>query len=375
MRLLFFVLVFILFALSGVGRASETAVERGLFVSVLEQPTVLSDRQAITDLVSFSKKNNVKILFVQVYRANKAWFPSSIADSSPYRLYLQSLGEDPFAFLIRQAHQEGIEVHAWLNMLSLAENKDAPVLKKYGPSILTKNLTPKRTLDDYKIDNQFFLEPSDKRVQKELLLIVREVLHAYPGLDGIQFDYIRYPDTAPHYGYSSDNIQRFKKAMGVKTIDDKSKAWHDWKRRQVTDFLRALVKETRALRPKIHISTTGCMSYIRAYEEAFQDWPNWVRSGLAEFVTIMSYPDTAEDFQKSILDAQKRVMDFSKIKIAIPAYKAVIAPHIFKEELDSCLTSGSGGCIIFYYGILKANPSLENYFTPSQEKTRELNRP
>ena len=55
-----------------------------------------------------------------------------------------------------------------------------------------------------------------------LARIVEELLRAYPDLDGIQFDYIRYPDLYPHYGYTKVNMQRFTKASGIKIIDDDS---------------------------------------------------------------------------------------------------------------------------------------------------------
>lgn len=339
---------------------SEDAPRRGLYVSVIQNPQTLSSREEVLQLIDFAKQARVKILFVQIYRANQAWFPSTVADQTPYEKCLKSFAEDPLAFLIRKAHHEGIEVHAWLNLLSLSTNTKARIIARYGPEVLTRNLKPKNKLTDYKIDNQYFLEPGDPRVREDLVRIVDEILRAYPALDGIQFDYIRYPDVNPHYGYTKANVERFREATGLTTIDDKSKVWADWKRDQVTELLQMLVKKARALRPQIQVSTTGCMPLIRAYAEAFQDWPSWIARGLVDFVTVMNYsPDPAE-FARWNATLKTKVSESEKIKMAVGAYKLVRSPKVFEKEWRLCEEQQSA-CVVFFYGSLLENPALSRF--------------
>ncbi len=341
---------------------------RGLFVSLIQNPPTLSSREAIIKLVDFAKQAGIKILFVQIYRANQAWFPSKVGDSSLYKVASKALREDPFAFLIQSAHGAGIEVHAWLNMLSLSANEDAPLLKKYGPDILTRNLEEKKTLADYKIDSQYFLEPGDPRVRSELVAMVEEIVRAYPQLDGVQFDYIRYPDSHPRYGYTPVNMDRFKQTTGLARIKEGSRAWNDWKRAQVTELLTLLVKKARSLHPKIQVSATGCMSYARALHEAFQDWPSWVNTGLVDFVTVMNYnPDPAE-YERWNGVAKTKVTDLKKLYLGVPAYKLVRSPEIFGKEWQSCENSGSGLCAVFHYGSLLEDPALEGPLFGHAEK-------
>ncbi len=355
--------LFIIITFTSVVFAADQKPQRALFVSVIEKENVLASRGAINRLIDYSVKANIKTLFIQVYRANMAWFSSNVADQKPYEQCLSLVGEDPFALLIRKAHAKGIQVHAWVNLLSLSKNIKAPILNKYGPEILTRNLYPKKTLTDYAIDQQYFLEPGDLRVRKELETMVTELLTAYPDLDGIQFDYIRYPDAFPDYGYTEMNMSRFKKSTGNKSIDGKSKAWLDWKRTQVTELLAKLVRKARSIRPKIHVSTTGCMSYSRAYFEAFQDWPSWINNGLVEFVTVMSYPDNMPDFEKNIVDAQKRVSDLTKLKLGVGAYKFLKTPDLFFQQFERCEASDVSACVVFYYGNLVESPAMGKYLT------------
>jgi uncharacterized lipoprotein YddW (UPF0748 family) len=336
----------------------DEPMRRGLFVTVLQDPPVLSSRGEISKLINFAKRARINILFVQIYRANKAWFPSNVADPEPYETCLKNVSEDPLKLLIKEARAAGIEVHAWLNMLSLSKNKDALLLKRYGPDILTRNIKNKRTLEDYEIDNQYFLEPGDLRVRGALLNLVGEILTAYPELDGIQFDYIRYPDKDPAYGYTKMNIERFKEVTGIDAVEESLPAWQDWKRDQVTGFLEELIKKTKSIRPDIQISTTGCAPYARAYHEAFQDWRSWLKRGLVDFVTLMSYSTDTAEFKKYVNEAKKNAVDFKKVNIAIGAYEMVGSSETFAKEYTLCDEAGPGACVIFHYGSIVEDPAL-----------------
>ncbi|MDD5136335.1 MAG: family 10 glycosylhydrolase [Candidatus Omnitrophica bacterium] len=345
---------------------SESLPRRGLFVSMIQEPSVLARRADIDKLLDFAKKGRVNILFVQTYRANQAYFPSRIADPSPYRVSMKNISQDPLRLLIKEAHRAGIEVHAWLNMLSLGENKDAPLLKKYGTGILTRNAKRKKRLEDYEIDEQYFLEPGDMRVRKDLCDMVGEILVAYPELDGIEFDYVRYPDEKPFYGYTKTNITRFKGATGIKKIEEGDRAWKDWKRAQVTECMELFALKARGIRPRIQISATGCMPYSRAYHEAFQDWPSWLDRGLLDFVTVMDYSPDPSEFNDWIAAARTKTKNFNKVNIGVGAYKLAGSPKILEEEFRLAESSGGFACTIFHYGSLVKNPDLANLFLRRQ---------
>jgi uncharacterized lipoprotein YddW (UPF0748 family) len=314
---------------------------RGLFVTVVQEPVILSSREEVEKLVDFAVKARVDELFVQIYYAGRR-VPE----------------EDVFAFLIKKAHAAGIKVHAWLNILSLGSNKDALILKKYGPDILTRNRKAKRSIEDYRIDGQYFLEPGDERVREALSGVVGDVVRAYPDLDGVQFDYIRYPDTNPAYGYTAENMERYKKATGCQAIGECDKAWKEWKRDQVTGLLDILGNKARSINPGIQVSATGCMPYVRAYYEAFQDWPRWVDSGIVDFVTIMSYSPYPDEFGRWIAKAKGKVKDFRKVNIGLGAYKLAGSPGIFEKEFRTSEASEAGGVVIFHYGSLCEDPAL-----------------
>ncbi|MFH0854921.1 MAG: family 10 glycosylhydrolase [Candidatus Omnitrophota bacterium] len=350
----------LLFLFSPIARCEGALAGSGLFVMALDEPQALSSRREISKLVNLAKRIRARVIFIQIYRGNRSWFASKIADPAPYNACLENVSEDPLGLLIKQAHSLGIEVHAWLNILSLSRNKNAPILRKYGFSVLTRDLKEKKGPEDYRIDGQYFLEPGDIRVRGELSGIVEEVVRAYPDLDGIQLDYVRYPDKNPAYGYTAMNMERFRKATGAKHIEEDSHVWQDWKSAQVTAMLERLVQAARRIRPNIRISVTGCMPIQRACSEAFQDWPSWLNRKLVDFVTVMDYSPEPSEFKRWISAIKDKVDDFRKVKIGIGAYKLGNLPEEFKEELRFSEKLEAGGYVIFHYSSLTENPALVN---------------
>ena len=343
-----------------------------LLVSTIQDPQVLSSAHEMEKLVAFAKNAGLDTLFIQVYRANRSWFPSAYADATPYQKCSQGVAQDPFALLIAQSHAQGLKVFAWFNVLSLSENKDAPILKRYGPEVLTRNAEKKKELSDYKIDNQFFLEPGDRRVRHDLLGIVEEMVRRYPDLDGILFDYIRYPDVKPAYGYTTANMARFKNTTGSSDIREKNELWRKWKRDQVTELLGTLIKKARSISPKISVAAAGCVSYVRAYDEAFQDWPSWVNNGLVDFVVLMNYPIDLKEFERNSAEAKGKVNDFKKVKIAVGAYKLLKMPEMFAQQLLSAKNTDGGGRVVFHYGSLCDEPLLETVLVSDMDPKTQM---
>jgi uncharacterized lipoprotein YddW (UPF0748 family) len=327
--LVFFLSSALFFGASSVSQAAEKA----LFVSVLETPPPLESKANVDSLIERAKEGGYKTLFVQVYRANKF-------------LIKMDGGTDTFGYLIRRAHAQGLRVHAWFNLLSLSASDKAPILAAYGPGILTRNSEKKTKLEDFKIDKQFFLEPGDPRVSGYLAGVVGKIAEDYPDLDGIQLDYIRYPDVKPAYGHTATNLARFKRATGKSRPIESDPEWRKWKRGQVTALVKKLRETALAANPSLIFSTTGLMTYTRAREESFQDWKEWVETGLADFVTLMAYTDDAKEYEKFIADAKRRLPGLEKVNLAIAGYKLKGRPLDVQKQWELCQASGVKACVM-----------------------------
>jgi len=195
---------------------------------------VLEHPERIPVLIADAHRMGVSDLFVQVYRGGRAWFDSSHADAAPYRALREATGGDTLAKLITQAHENDLRVHAWVNVLSLASNRDAPILADLGPGAVLVDRWGRSLLDYPGLDvpppdrrytrmgtPAVWLDPAAPGVAERLVGTFTELLIKYPELDGLHLDYIRYPDVLPFapgsrfgvgldFGYGEATRARFR---------------------------------------------------------------------------------------------------------------------------------------------------------------------
>ena len=375
-------------------RSSQPDHSTGVWVSCVSEKDVLGSTVQIQELVSFARKAGLTTLFVQVYRADKAWFNSDTADASPYRKNRASAGKDTFQVLLDEAHAQGLEVHAWINTLTLSLNEQAPLLQRLGPDILTQDQRGRTAfrgreqdpLDRYYgRENQLFLEPGDDRVLDHLVKVVRELAGRYPSLDGIHFDYIRYPAEPPYipgsrfnpvglsYGYGPRNVERFRQATGLDPhkVDwkvDESLAWDNWKRDQVTGLIRNLAAEARKAHPGIQISCAAMAAFDRAYSAACQDWGRWAREGIVDFVVLMSYSPDSRFVEQTARAAAGLTGSSDKVSIGLGAYLMEKNPARLKEQIQLGRSLKVRGLVLFDYTAIASDP-LRSLFAEQEHSS------
>jgi uncharacterized lipoprotein YddW (UPF0748 family) len=120
------------------------------------------------------------------------------------------------------------------------------------------------------------------------------------------------------------------------------------------------------------VSATGCVPFVRAYYEAYQDWPSWIQNHLVDFVTLMTYSDKPQEFKKDIIEARSKVANFSNVKLAVGAYKLLYLPDVFTKELELCEESGSQGWVILHYGSLLQGQALGDLLITGKKSLKNL---
>jgi hypothetical protein len=129
--------------------------------------------------------------------------------------------------------------------------------------------------------------------------VLLHLVRAYD-IDGIHLDRVRYPES-PHgdVGYNETSVARFRARYG-RAPHAKDPLWNEWRRDQVTNFVRHLALGARAIRPSITISAaliswvagpiaSGGFVNTDAYRVAFQEWDAWLREGIIDVASPMLY--------------------------------------------------------------------------------------
>ncbi|MDD2752281.1 MAG: family 10 glycosylhydrolase [Candidatus Omnitrophica bacterium] len=294
--------------------AQPKEINRGVWVTVFSQKKVLYSKKAVVDLINLCKEAKINEIYLQVYQSGKAYYDSVILDQSKYQEMLQKAQVDPIDFLLSQARSNNIKVFAWVNLLSLGQNEEADIIKKFGRSILTKDQysrpsgkqNPQESDKYYLREDQYFLEPGDSRVARFLIAVVEEITKRYPLFSGIHLDYLRYPMTVPFipgskfnkfglsYGYGQKNIEHFSSVTGIDPsaglkTDKACLEWDNWRRQQISSLVRRISKHLKNQSPQMLISCAVVPSAERAYASLFQDWPLWLEEGIVDYVVLMNY--------------------------------------------------------------------------------------
>ena len=114
----------------------QKAPHLGVWITVFSPENVLESKENVDKLIATCKKANIDQIYLQIYRADKAYYSSQITDKTAYETILSASGSDMINYLLNKANKNGVKVYAWLNLLSLAQNKNANILKKYGEGVI-----------------------------------------------------------------------------------------------------------------------------------------------------------------------------------------------------------------------------------------------
>ncbi|MCZ6674773.1 MAG: family 10 glycosylhydrolase [Verrucomicrobia bacterium] len=266
---------------------------RAVWVSVLGPG--LKSPQEIRQLVDAVRRANLNTIVAQVHREGAAMFHSTLEPR--HASILERPDFDPLATLLKDARDTSggkalLAVHAWFNTFKIGEQKD--YLDSTPRPIAIAH--PDWYTRDREGEIQYELDPSVPAVQDHMIAVIEECLRNYD-VDGINLDFVRY--FGVDRGYHPLALKRFYQntgTIGRPAVDDE--VWSDFRRNQVSDFVKRCAISVWTYRPNAIFSTdaTGWgpapikhFSETRPYGEVFQDWSGWSERGWLDLVLRMGY--------------------------------------------------------------------------------------
>lgn len=357
----------------------------GLWVLCEGSQRVLEDLARIDALIDAAGRLGATDLFVQVYRGGRAWFDSSRADAEPYRALRERMGRDPLQVLIERAHAADLRVHAWVNVLNLASQREPPILAALGRDAVLMDKQGRSILDYPELDvpppdrryyrmgtPAVWLDPAAPGVAAYLAATFAELLTHYPELDGLHLDYIRYPGVLPFspgsrfgvgldFGYGEPTRARFREETGLEApLGDSlrnANAWDDWRRDQVTRLVATIRGAARAVRPDVLVSAAVGSYAERVYLSEGQDWLGWLDDGLVEFAVPMVYTRDDRLF-RYMTERFTSVPNADRIWIGQGSWLFAKQPEAALAQLRLARAGGSAGVVLFSYDSIVDSPEL-----------------
>lgn len=308
------------------------------------------DAEEVQNLVTDAEEVGANALIVQVGRrydcfCNDSAFPRTDAfiDPAPY---------DPLEEVIEQAHAAGIEVHAWVNATTLWNQADPPsspehAYNQHGPGAEGEDRWLNQRVDGTEqVGNNTWIDPAHPGAVDYFVDGVASIMENYD-VDGINLDYIRYPDHSAdesqnEWGYSEVSLARFAEHTGRTDVPEPDDAeFSDWRRDQVSALVRKVFLQMYEIDPLARLSIDG-ITYgfgpvshddgfegTRTYANVSQDFRSWLDEGIIDTVTAMNY-------KRNWMDDQARM--FAEWNDALVEYRAgrhvVNGPALYLNEIE-----------------------------------------
>ena len=175
---------------------------------------------------------------------------------------------DPLAFAVEECHKRGLEIHAWVAAMPVgaAKSLGCRLMKQKGFNIKS-------------FSSGSYVSPEDQNIAGYLGEICAEITQNYD-IDGINLDYIRYPDGWPHPTYRNGDTPEAR-------------------RENITKIVREINRRVKVLKPWVKISCSPIGKYddlsryssknYNAKNRVSQDAQLWVKTRIMDQLYPMQY--------------------------------------------------------------------------------------
>src|SRR3954447_16661112 len=287
----------------------------------------LSSPVSIAALVQSARDHGFNTLLVQVRGRGDAYYNDSIEPRAA-ELQRQPAAFDPLATVLGAAHTAGLRVHAWVNVNLVASAVDLPLAREHlvyrHPEWLMVPRDIAQDVAKLPADSPAYVgkiarwtrgqpgeleglysSPIVPGAAGYLETVVRGIANRYP-IDGIHFDYARYPNA--RFDYSRLAIAEFRSFVRPRLedavrrqLDAREKVdlfaypdarpddWRTFRVARMTALMRRLSAAVKSERPDALVTVATKPDLREAYDDRLQDWGAWLHDGIVDVVCPMAY--------------------------------------------------------------------------------------
>ncbi len=299
---------------------------QGELKGVWVRPTETSEQDILASVLKI-KQAGIDNIFLETYFHGKTIFPSKTMENYGFTpQYEKFTGIDPLKIWITEAHKRGMKVHVWFETFYVGNdnpNSNPQSILALNPSWGNKT---KRDADTFGYSksasehNGYFLDPANPYVRDFVVKLADEIITRYKP-DGINLDYIRYPNSvgsndSSNWGYTEFARNDFLNIYGVDPVEIKKGGeywteWNEYRREQVTETVRKIGQLGK--QNNTYISAVIFPDRQAALNTKHQDWRTWsTRNYINGFTPLFLTcdPKTAHKMMTDVIRAKSYVTDF-----------------------------------------------------------------
>ncbi|MFV0330514.1 MAG: glycoside hydrolase family 10 protein [Dysgonomonas sp.] len=289
MKLLRLILIFIIFPSLSFAQIPATEV-RAVWLTTnwgLDWPaqgtSVQSQKEQLCRILDQLQEANFNTVLFQARAQGRVFYKSKIEPLSPF--FNHGYNFDPLAFAVEECHKRGMECHAWV----IAFPMEKATVKYTGKGKRRKSTVVQDKPSYYKnVGNTWYLDPGRPETRNLIVSLVKEIVSNYD-VDGIHFDYIRYPSNTRKFP-DEDTYQKYGNGQNI----------YDWRRDNINTLISETYDAVKSIKKWVQVSSSPLGRYKvlpdvspndgwTAYETVFQDAGYWMKNDKHDLVFPMMY--------------------------------------------------------------------------------------
>ena len=353
---------------------------KGIWIRPVEKSPV-----EIQNTVERLSQTGIKNVFLETFYHGKTIYPSRVLQK--YGVNDQNsdfAGFDPLKIWIRECHKHNIRLHVWFECFYVG-NKNPKYDSKHILSVYPEWAnTTKTSADSNELvysraeHNGYFIDPANPEVQNFINEITDEIICEY-NPDGINLDYIRYPQcayiqnensTGTEWGYTKCAREEFKNLYGIDPVEIEFKdplrqVWFEYRQKKITDLVEQTRKKTK--KQGIIFTTVIFPDRKRSCETKLQDWKTWSDNNLVDGFTPLILTTDINTATTLLREIQNNTNSDISIYPGIFVMFMNAAPSELLKQIHGMRKINMNGVIFFDYAHLYqkyADVLTERVFNP-----------
>jgi uncharacterized lipoprotein YddW (UPF0748 family) len=297
----------------------------------------------VSQLVADARAGHFNAVIVEVRKRGDAYYNSLF---EPKATDVSPQSYDPLADLIAKAHNTDngprIEVHCWIVTYPIWQSATtAPSQPNHPFNLHPEWLSKTESGTNYVSNENYQLDPGHPGVQEHNFNVCMDLISRYD-LDGLNFDYVRYPGNT--WGYNEVALARYNARFGFTGRPAPTKPeWLQWRRDQVSALVRKVYLNAIVLKPHVKISAdticfapgvttdTSWTNSAAAYTSVLQDWRSWMEEGILDISIPMAYFDQGGQYAPAWTNWNRFAKDHRYNR------HTVIGPGIYLNSISNAL--------------------------------------
>lgn len=257
--------------------------------------TTAQQKAELLSILDKCAELKLNVVILQVRPACDALYASKLEPWSEYLTGVQGKAPNPFwdplEFAVREAHQRGLELHAWFNPFRARHSTGT---KTFSAANHVSQTRPE-LVKTY--GTHLWLDPGLQEVHDHSARVILDVVQRYD-IDGVHVDDYFYP-------------YREKDAQKVEIPFPDGASWaayqrgggklarDDWRRDNVNRFIARMYREVKAAKPWVEVGISpfgiyrpGYPAQIKGfdqYESIFADPRAWLANGWLDYLAPQLY--------------------------------------------------------------------------------------